>query len=145
MRAYAHDADTQSFGGEAAAALNVDPARVFKTLLAQIDGSAAGSGLAVAIVPVSGMLDLKTLAATLGVKKAVMADPGAAQRSTGYVVGGISPIGQRKSLPTVLDESATRYESVLVSGGRRGLDLELSASDLVAITGAVYAAISRER
>lgn len=139
VRAYDHDPAAESFGMEAAELLGVDAARVFKTLLAHTD-----SGLVVAIVPVSGMLDLKALAASVGSKKATMADPGDAQRSSGYVVGGISPIGQRKPLPTVLDESALKHESILVSGGRRGLDLELSPTDLIAITQARSAPIGRD-
>ncbi len=138
VKAYDHDPSAESFGMEAAALLGVDAARVFKTLLAQTDG-----GLVVAIVPVSGKLDLKALAAAVGSKKATMADPFDAQRSSGYVVGGISPIGQRKPLPTVLDESALQHATILVSGGRRGLDLELSPTDLMAITHATSAPIGR--
>ncbi len=138
VRAYDHDPAAESFGMEAAELLGVDPARVFKTLLAQTD-----RGLVVAIVPVSGMLDLKTLAAAVGSKKATMADPGDAQRSSGYVVGGISAIGQRKPLPSVLDESALQHATILVSGGRRGLDLELSPADLMSITRATSAPIGR--
>jgi len=138
VRAYDHHPAAESFGMEAAELLGVDPARVFKTLLAQTD-----RGLVVAIVPVSGMLDLKTLAAAVGSKKATMADPGDAQRSSGYVVGGISPIGQRKPLPSVLDESALQHATILVSGGRRGLDLELSPADLMSITRATSAPIGR--
>lgn len=139
VRAYDHDPASTSFGAEAAAALDVAQERVFKTLLARTDQS----DLLVAIVPVSAMLDLKALAAVSGAKKAEMADPTQAQRSTGYVVGGISPIGQRRALPTILDESARGFETVLVSGGRRGLDVELSPADLATVTGAQYAAISR--
>ncbi|HLS41461.1 MAG TPA: Cys-tRNA(Pro) deacylase [Ornithinicoccus sp.] len=138
LRAYEHDPQAPSYGLEAAEALGVDPARVFKTLLVD-----TGSGLGVGIVPVSTQLDLKALAAALGVKKVAMADPREAERATGYVVGGISPIGQRRRLPTVLDESALDFETVLVSGGRRGLDLELSPTDLVAVTGARTAPIAR--
>ncbi len=134
--AYEHDPTTQSYGTEAAQALGVDPERVFKTLLAQTD-----IGLVVGIVPVSGTLDLKALAAAVGVKKAAMADPADAQRSTGYVIGGISPIGQRKLLPTVLDESARGHDAILVSGGRRGLDLELAPGDLIEVTQGQFAAI----
>lgn len=138
VRAYDHDPTAESFGMEAAELLSADAARVFKTLLAQTD-----AGLVVAIVPVSGMLDLKALAAAVGSKKATMADPDDAQRSSGYVVGGISPIGQRKRLPTVLDQSAFEHETILVSGGRRGLDLELSPDDLLAVTEASTAPIAR--
>ncbi len=138
VRAYDHDPAAKSFGLEAAQSLGVDPARVFKTLLAQ-----SGSGLVVAIVPVTGLLDLKALALAVGMKKASMADPVDARRSSGYVLGGISPIGQRKPLPTVLDESAKEHKTILVSGGRRGLDLELAPADLIAVTKGRYAAIGR--
>jgi Cys-tRNA(Pro)/Cys-tRNA(Cys) deacylase len=133
-RAYDHDPSAESFGLEAAQALGVDPARVLKTLLAEVDGR-----LVVGIVPVAGKLDLKALAAAVGGKRAVMADPALAERRTGYVVGGISPLGQR----TVVDSSALRHPTVLVSGGRRGLDLELAPADLVATTSAVVAEIGR--
>ena len=135
---YEHDPAAASYGLEAAAALSVPPGQVFKTLLVEAD-----RGLAVGIVPVDRSLDLKALAAALGLKKVSMADPAAAERSTGYVVGGISPIGQRKRLPTVLDLGANAFDVVYVSGGRRGLDLSLSPTDLVAATGAVMAAIAR--
>ena len=137
-RAYEHDPSTTNFGREAATALGVEPERVFKTLLASVDGS-----LAVAIVPVTGTLDLKALASALGGKKAEMADPRLAERKTGYVVGGISPIGQKTALPTVLDESAELYDSVFVSGGRRGFDIELSPADLVRVTKAIVSEIAR--
>lgn len=135
---YEHDPRAESYGLEAAAALGVAPERVLKTLLAELDGS-----LVVAIVPVSGQLDLKGLARTLGGSRASMADPALAQRATGYVVGGISPIGQKRRHRTVLDESALTHERVLVSGGRRGLDIGLAPSDLVAVTDAVTARIAR--
>lgn len=137
-RAYAHDPAVDDYGAEAAEALGAAPERVFKTLLADVDGA-----LAVAIVPVSGKLDLKALAAALGGKRAEMADPAVAERKTGYVVGGISPIGQRTRIRTVLDASAGQHATVLVSGGRRGLDLELDPADLVRATGAVLADIGR--
>ncbi len=138
LRAYDHDPTAESFGLEAAGALGVEPDRVFKTLLTTVDRR-----LVVGIVPVSARLDLKAVATAVGGKKAAMADPSDAERVTGYVVGGISPIGQRKRLPTVLDDSATAYPTVLVSGGRRGLDIELAPADLVRMTGAVLAAIRR--
>ncbi len=137
-RVYEHRPGSAAYGLEAAQALGVDPARVFKTLLVEV-----GTGLAVGIVPVDRQLNLKAIATVLGSKRAGMADPHLAQRATGYVVGGISPIGQRKALPTVLDGSAEPFETILVSGGKRGLDLELSPTDLVAVTGAVVAAIAR--
>jgi Cys-tRNA(Pro)/Cys-tRNA(Cys) deacylase len=138
VRSYAHDPAAASYGLEAAAALGVDAARVFKTLLVQ-----AEDGLAVGIVPVARQLDLKALATALGVKRVQMADPAVAERVTGYVVGGISPVGQKRRLPTVLDESADDHETVLVSGGRRGQDLELRPTDLLAATGGRLAAIAR--
>ena len=138
--AYDHDPRAAAYGLEAAEKLGLDPARVFKTLLANIDGE-----LAVAIVPVALQLDLKALAHTLGGKRAEMADPALAARKTGYVVGGISPIGQKTALPTVLDESAILSETVFVSGGRRGLDLELAPDDLLAVTTGRYAPIARPR
>jgi Cys-tRNA(Pro)/Cys-tRNA(Cys) deacylase len=144
VHTYDHDPAAASFGLEAADALGLDPARVYKTLLAAVDSSAAGPPrLVVGIVPVSGQLDLKALAAAVGGKKAAMADPAAAERATGYVVGGISPIGQKKALPTVLDSSAAEHPTVFVSGGRRGMDLELAPADLVAVTRASYAPIGR--
>lgn len=125
---------------EAADVLGMDPAQVFKTLMVDVDGS-----LAVGVVPVSGTLDLKAIAAALGAKKAAMADPAAAQRRTGYVLGGISPLGQRQPSPTVIDASALKLASMLVSGGRRGLDIELAPLDLIRLTGAVTAAIAAPR
>ncbi|MGW4930813.1 Cys-tRNA(Pro) deacylase [Agromyces sp. NPDC004153] len=138
--AYEHDPRAAAYGLEAAEKLGIDPDRVFKTLLANVDGA-----LAVGIVPVAQQLDLKALAQALGGKRAEMADPAVAERKTGYVVGGISPIGQKTALPTVLDESAILCETILVSGGRRGLDLELAPDDLLAITGGRYAPIARGR
>lgn len=137
---YAHDPRAAEFGLEAAEKLGLDPDLVFKTLLASVDGK-----LAVGIVPVRQLLDLKALAQALGAKRAEMADPAVAERKTGYVIGGISPIGQKTPLPTVLDESAILAETIFVSGGRRGLDLELAPDDLVAVTGGRYAPISRAR
>jgi Cys-tRNA(Pro)/Cys-tRNA(Cys) deacylase len=138
VHAYEHDPAAQSYGTEAAEAMGVVPGRVFKTLLADVDGK-----LTVAVVPVSGQLDLKALASAVGGKKAAMADPAAAERTTGYVVGGISPLGQRKKLPTVIDESALGYETVFCSAGRRGLEIELAPADLVRLTGARTAPIGR--
>ncbi len=135
---YDHDPSAPSYGLEAAEVLGVDPARVLKTLLVD-----TGRGLAVGIVPVDGQLDLKAVATALGVKSVTMAHPAAAERSTGYVVGGISPVGQKRLLPTVLDASALDHDTVLVSGGRRGFDVELAPRDLVAVTRAVTAPIGR--
>lgn len=139
---YEHDPAAPSYGLEAAEAIGVPPEQVYKTLLAQTD-LARDHGLVVGIVPVTGQLDLKAIAAAVGAKKASMADPALAEKTTGYVVGGISPIGQKRSLTTVLDESASPCSSVYVSGGRRGLDLELTPGDLIAVTGAVVAAIAK--
>jgi Cys-tRNA(Pro)/Cys-tRNA(Cys) deacylase len=138
LRSYEHDPRATSYGAEAAEVLGVDPARVFKTLLASLD-----SRLVVGIVPVTGHLDLKALARALGGSRAVMAEVAAAERATGYVAGGISPFGQKRALPTAVDASALDHETVLVSGGRRGLDLEVAPRDLVAVTGAVTATIAR--
>lgn len=138
VHAYAHDPAATSYGMEAAEALGVPADRVFKTLLADTD-----QGLGVGIVPVDTLLDLKALAASLGAKKATMAEPAVAERVTGYVVGGISPVGQKRVLPTVLDESALRHPTILVSGGKRGLDLELAPQDLLTVLGGRTAAIAR--
>jgi len=137
--AYEHDAANTNFGLEAASALKLDPEQVFKTLLADVDGA-----LTVAIVPVTGKLDLKALAAAVGGKKAEMADPKVAERKTGYVVGGISPIGQKTRHTTVLDETAELFDTIFVSGGKRGFDIELAPTDLLAITGGSVAAIARD-
>ena len=132
---YAHDPRAESFGTEAVEKLGIDPARVFKTLVADVDGT-----LTVAVVPVEAQLDLRSLG-----KRARMADPRAAERSTGYVTGGISPLGQRRQLPTVLDESALGFETIYVSGGRRGLEIELAPGDLLALTGGTTAAVASRR
>jgi Cys-tRNA(Pro)/Cys-tRNA(Cys) deacylase len=134
---YHHDPAAQSFGLEAAEQLGVDPAGVFKTLVAEVDGR-----LAVAVVPVAARLDLKALAAAAGGRKAVMAEAAAAERATGYVVGGISPLGHRKRLPVFLDASMRDRTSVMVSAGRRGLELELSPTDLARLSGGTFAALA---
>lgn len=138
LRSYDHDPRSTSYGLEAAEALGVPPERVFKTLVASADG-----GLVVGIVPVDRQLDLKALARALGRSRAAMADVAVAERATGYVAGGISPLGQKRAHPTVLDESALGHATILVSGGRRGVDVELSPLDLVAVTGATTAMIAR--
>lgn len=138
VHAYDHDPRRASYGEEAAEALGIAVERVFKTLLADVDGA-----LVVAVVPVAGQLDLKALAKTVGGRKAVMAAPSAAERATGYVVGGISPLGQRRPLTTVVDTSAADHPSVYVSAGRRGLEVELAATDLIRLTGAVEGPIRR--
>jgi Cys-tRNA(Pro)/Cys-tRNA(Cys) deacylase len=140
LHPYGHDPSAASYGMEAAEVLGIDPAKVFKTLIVDVDGK-----LAVGIIPVDGSLDLKAIAAVLGGKKAAMADPATAQRRTGYVLGGISPLGQRQASPTVLDDSALDQGTILVSGGRRGLDIELNAAELVRLTGAITARIGTGR
>lgn len=135
---YDHDPRAASYGLEAATALGLEPACVFKTLMAAVDGK-----LVVGIVPVSGQLDLKALARAVGGSKAAMADVAAAERATGYVAGGISPVGQKRAHPTVLDVSALGFDVVYVSGGRRGFDLGLAPADLVRATDAVTAPVSR--
>ncbi|MEU1088500.1 Cys-tRNA(Pro) deacylase [Streptomyces sp. NPDC005576] len=138
VHSYEHDPAAPSYGEEAAEALGVSPDRVFKTLVADVDGE-----LTVAVVPVAGSLDLKALASAVGGKRAAMADPAAAERTTGYVRGGISPLGQRKRLRTVLDDTAGSHPTICVSAGRRGLEVELAAADLARLTGAVFAPIGR--
>jgi Cys-tRNA(Pro)/Cys-tRNA(Cys) deacylase len=138
LHEYAHDPRAASYGLEAAEALALDPARVFKTLMATVDGR-----LAVAVVPVSGQLDLKALARALGGSRAAMADVAAAERATGYVAGGISPVGQRRPHATVVDSTALDHRSVFVSAGRRGLDLEIAPADLVRITEAITERVGR--
>lgn len=139
LHRYEHDPKAESYGTEAADKLGLDAAQVFKTLLA---ASETGE-LLVAIVPVNGKLNLKNLASAAGVKKAAMADPAAAQRSTGYLLGGISPLGQKKRLRTYLDESAGAFETIFVSGGRRGLEIELAPADLAKQTQGKFADIGR--
>jgi Cys-tRNA(Pro)/Cys-tRNA(Cys) deacylase len=132
---YEHDPTAVSYGREAADKLGVEPARIFKTLVADVDGT-----LMVAIVPVEAQLDLKALG-----KRASLADPKRAERTTGYVAGGISPLGQRRSLPTVLDESALEFATIHVSAGRRGLEIELAPADLLALTGGSTLRIASQR
>jgi Cys-tRNA(Pro)/Cys-tRNA(Cys) deacylase len=131
-----HAAGTTNFGNEAASALGLDPDRIFKTLVVE-----AGAELVVAIVPVSRQLDLKAVAAAVGAKRAAMADPAVAARATGYVVGGISPLGQRIPRRTLLDDSALRFPTIFVSAGRRGLQVEVASDDLVRVTDAVLCSI----
>jgi Cys-tRNA(Pro)/Cys-tRNA(Cys) deacylase len=138
LHEYAHDPRAASYGLEAAEALGLEPARVFKTLMATVDGR-----LAVAVVPVAGQLDLKALARVLGAGRAAMAEVVVAERATGYVAGGISPVGQRRRHPTVLDSTALDHPSVFVSAGRRGLDLEIAPADLVRITEAITERVGR--
>ncbi|MEV0678209.1 Cys-tRNA(Pro) deacylase [Actinosynnema sp. NPDC050436] len=137
LHAYEHDPRHESYGLEAAEALGISPDRVFKTLVAEVDGK-----LTVGVVPVTGQLDLKALAAAVGGKKAKMAEVAAAERATGYVAGGISPLGQKKRLPLVVDASAEAFDTVYCSAGRRGLEVEIAPADLVRLTRAVVADIS---
>jgi Cys-tRNA(Pro)/Cys-tRNA(Cys) deacylase len=137
---YEHDPKSASYGLEAAEKLGLEPARVFKTLLV----CSEKNELLVAVVPVAGTLDLKALAQAAKVKKVDMADPNAAQRATGYLVGGISPLGQKKRLRTFIDSSATSHQSIFISAGRRGLELELAAEVLAEHTGGVFAPIGRQ-
>ncbi len=137
LHPYHHDPGTTAFGDEVVAALGWDPHRVFKTLVASVDGS-----LVVGIVPVAAQLDLKALAAAAGGKKAQLARVSDAERSSGYVAGGISPLGQRKPLPTVVDDSAMSFGTIMVSAGKRGLQVELAPGDLLAACRAKLAAIA---
>lgn len=139
LLSYTHDSKTPSYGLEAADKLQLPPAQVFKTLLAQTDTAE----LIVAIVPVSGTLDLKALAQAAHCKKCEMADPAQAQRSTGYLLGGISPLGQKKALRTFIDASAAAFAHIYVSAGRRGLEVELSPQDLLRLCTADSVAIAR--
>lgn len=134
---YTHDPRSTSYGTEAADLLGLSADRVFKTLVAEVDGA-----LTVGVVPVSGQLDLKALAAAVGGKKAKLAEVAAAERATGYVAGGISPLGQRKRLPVVLDATALDFDTIYFSGGRRGLEIELAPADLVRLASAVVAPIA---
>jgi Cys-tRNA(Pro)/Cys-tRNA(Cys) deacylase len=138
LHPYDHDPDAQAYGEEAADALGLPYERIFKTLVAEVE-----TGLAVAVVPVSGKLDLKAFAAALGGKRAAMADTAKVERVTGYVVGGISPLGQRKALPTVIDSSSLEFETIFFSAGRRGLQIETGPAELVRLTGAITAPIGR--
>ncbi|WP_299734198.1 Cys-tRNA(Pro) deacylase [uncultured Endozoicomonas sp.] len=136
---YDHDPDSHSYGEEAVEKMGQDANQVFKTLLVKLDGRQ----LVVAVVPVAGMLDLKAMAAACGAKKAVMAEQQEAERSTGYLFGGISPLGQKKRLPTVVNRTADNFETIFISAGRRGLEVELAAEDLLKLTSGSFAAISK--
>ncbi|WP_373499041.1 Cys-tRNA(Pro) deacylase [Desulfococcus sp.] len=141
VHTYAHDPESRDYGREASEALGVPSDRMFKTLLVALQGGK--QALAVAMVPVSGQLDLKALAAAAGAKKAAMADPADAERASGYVVGGISPLGQKKQLPAFIDESAVNFETIYVSAGKRGLQIEMAPEDLIRLCKAAVADIRR--
>lgn len=136
---FGHDPTITAFGREAASALDVAPARVLKTLVC-----ASGASLVLAVLPVTSELDLKLLATVLGTRSAALADPAVAERATGYVVGGISPIGSRRPLPVVVDEAAAGWQTVFVSGGRRGLEIELAPDDLLMVSGGHLEHIRRD-
>jgi len=135
---YQHNSKAESYGDEAAVSLGADPKQVFKTLVVELNSGE----LAVGVVPVSGSLNLKAIANAANAKKAAMADKLKVQRSSGYVLGGVSPIGQRKPLTTIIDSSANNFSTIFVSAGKRGLEIELSASDLANLTSATFAPIS---
>ena len=140
LHRYEHDPKAESFGEEAAAKLGVSTERMFKTLIALVDGAT----LVMAILPVAARLDLKKLAASADGKRADLADPKLAEKTTGYVVGGISPLGGRKALPTLLDETASLFETIFISAGQRGLQIEMAPGDLQALTGAIMISLTKE-
>lgn len=137
---YQHDPASESYGTEAAEKMGVDPERVFKTLVVMVDGKE----LVVGVVPVTSMLSMKLIARAAGGKKAAMAEPAAVQRATGYVLGGVSPLGQKKRLKTFIDQSADTFDTVFVSAGRRGLEIELTADDLKHLTGAELVSLQQD-
>ncbi len=139
IHSYDHDPGLKAYGQEAALALEIPGERVFKTLVVSLDGSR----LAVAVVPVSMKLDLKAFAKVMNVKKAAMAEKSLVERTTGYILGGVSPLGQKKILKTVIDASARDFETIYVSGGKRGLQIEMAPQDLADLTRAVFAGIGR--
>jgi Cys-tRNA(Pro)/Cys-tRNA(Cys) deacylase len=140
LHTYEHDPANTNYGAEAAAALGIDPLQMFKTLV--VDIGASRPELAVAVVPVACQLSLKQFASALGAKRAALADPALVARNTGYVLGGVSPLGQKVALPTLIDETAQLWETIFVSGGRRGVDVELAPDDLARLTKAAFADIA---
>lgn len=141
LHQYSHDANTSGYGEEAADKLSVAPERVFKTLVV----SSPDGIMAVAVVPVSAMLNMKQMAKALGWKKAAMADKLAVSRSTGYVLGGVSPLGQKRPLATIIDSTSEQFLTIFVSAGKRGLEIELSASDLAKATSAHFSPIGEQK
>jgi Cys-tRNA(Pro)/Cys-tRNA(Cys) deacylase len=139
LHSYRHDPEETSFGEEAALALHVEPMRVYKTLIVDV-----GTRLACGVVPVAQQLDMRALASVLGAKNAQLAERNIAERSTGYVIGGVSPIGQKRRIATVIDTSSQDWPTIYVSAGRRGLELELAPADLAALTNASFALICRQ-
>jgi Cys-tRNA(Pro)/Cys-tRNA(Cys) deacylase len=138
---YSHDPACPSYGKEASEKLGIVEGRVFKTLVVQLDGN----GLAVGILPVSMVLSMKQFAKAAGAKKATMADKDDVLKATGYVLGGVSPLGQKKKMLTIIDQSASSFATICVSAGRRGLEIELAPADLATLTGATFAAIGELR
>ncbi len=137
---YEHDPAAESYGNEAVEKTGANPDQVFKTLVVSLDGK----DLAVAVVPVSAMLSLKLIARAAGAKKAAMADKQLVQRTTGYVLGGVSPLGQKKRLKTFIDDSARNFATLFVSAGKRGLEIELAPEDLATLTGATFAPLQQD-